>query len=61
MFDITTGKVETPAGIGRFVEYDSVRRKVSVELDYEFIVEFDADKCFVRKVNEDGYKNQTTA
>ena len=47
MYDITAGEIETPAGIGKFVGYDSARQKVTVELDHTYIVEFDADKCFI--------------
>lgn len=32
---------------GRFFDYDPVRGKVTLEIDYEYLVEFDADKVFI--------------
>lgn len=41
-------EIETPQGMARFIEYDSNREKVTVEFEGTYLVEFDADKCFVR-------------
>ena len=40
--------IETPLGIGRFLEYDSNTGKVIVEMESMFAVEFDGNQCFVR-------------
>jgi len=40
------GLIETPGGIGRFVNFDGNTGKVTVEMDYEVLVEYPGDKCF---------------
>lgn len=47
--DPTAGYVETPAGEGRFVYYDGNTHRVTVEIDNRYLVEYPADKVFVRK------------
>lgn len=46
-YDPTAAMIETPAGPGRFVEFDGSRQTVVVEMDFHYLVEFDASKCYV--------------
>ena len=39
--------IETPLGIGKFISFDSNTGKVTVEMDWEYPVEFDGNQCFV--------------
>ena len=32
--DTTAGMIKTPGGAGRFVEYDEVRKMITVEMDF---------------------------
>jgi len=45
--DPTAGWIRTPGGIGRFVRFDPVRKTVIVEMDYAYLVEYDAAECYV--------------
>lgn len=45
--DITASYIETPGGLGKFVEYDNIKHTVTVELDYKYLVEYPAEKCFI--------------
>ncbi|MDI6840461.1 MAG: hypothetical protein QMD71_06420 [bacterium] len=47
MYDITAGSVQTPQGIGKFVEFIGHTGKVLVEMDYSYIVEFDAGEVYI--------------
>ncbi len=49
------GRVETPAGIGRFVEYIGHTGKVVVEMDYTYLVEFDGREVYI--CEEEGVRN----
>ena len=49
MYDLTTGFIETPQGIGKFYSHDPNTGKTTVEFDYEFLVEFDDKDCYVVK------------
>lgn len=40
------GLIETPGGIGRFVNFDGNTGKVTVEMDWQHEVEYPGDKCF---------------
>lgn len=48
-YDATAGMVETPAGIGRFVEFDRNCGVVTVEINQCFMF-FPAETCYVREV-----------
>lgn len=47
MYDVTAGSVRTPLGVGKFVSYK--HGKVTVEFDYERLVEFDGNKVYIIK------------
>lgn len=46
IYDMTSGYIKTPGGIGKFIEYNPHTKTVTVELDYNYIVEFDGAKCY---------------
>lgn len=46
-YDCTAGYIVTPAGLGKYVDFDSVTGKVTVEIDSMYLVEFDGEKCFL--------------
>lgn len=50
MYDPTAGMVETPGGIGKFVQFDGSHGVVTVEMDNQRLVFFPAETCFVREV-----------
>ncbi|MCL6557660.1 MAG: hypothetical protein K6U74_02435 [Firmicutes bacterium] len=43
--DLTAGLIRTPGGVGKFVEFKN--GKVTVEMDYMYLVEFDAAECYL--------------
>lgn len=43
--DPTAGLIRTPGGIGKFVEFKN--GKVTVEMDYTYLVEYDAAECYL--------------
>lgn len=45
--DPTAGWIKTPGGIGRFVSFDPARKTVAVEMDYMYLVEYDAAECYL--------------
>jgi len=45
-YDPTAGMVETPAGVGRYLNFDANTGKVLVEMNYEDLVEFDGSECY---------------
>ena len=47
MHDVTAGNVETPLGMGKFVEYIPHRGVVVVEMDNNHLVEFDAKEVYI--------------
>ena len=47
MYDETAGYIETPAGKGKFVEYDSNSKVVLVEMDEMYLVYFSAEDCYI--------------
>lgn len=49
IYDTTAGFIKTPEGEGKFVEYDSSREVVTVEMDNKYLVDFDANECFVQE------------
>lgn len=53
-YDPTAGPVLTPEGWGKFVRWDSTRRKVLVEFEYSYLVEFDGDECYVPLMPQGG-------
>ena len=48
--DPTAGWIKTPGGVGKFVSFDPVRKTVTVEMDYAYLVEYDAAECYVEEV-----------
>ena len=46
-YDITAGFIMTPFGRGKFISFDGAREKVTVEMDYQYLVEFEAKDCYV--------------
>lgn len=50
IFDPTAGMIETPGGIGKFVEFDGKSGVVTVEMDNSYLVFFPAESCYVREV-----------
>lgn len=46
MYDVTAGNVETPLGIGKFVEYIPYKGVVIVEINNR-LVEFDAKEVYI--------------
>lgn len=55
MYDVTAGNVETPLGIGKFVEYIPHRGVVVVAIDNN-LVEFDGREVYIC---EEGVRNQS--
>lgn len=47
LYDPTAGYIETPGGVGRFVEYDGATQTVMVEMDNMFLVQYPATVCFL--------------
>jgi hypothetical protein len=50
IFDPTAGFVETPGGVGKFVEYDGNVGVVAVEMDNQYLVFYPAGDCFIKEV-----------
>lgn len=50
IYDETAAMIDTPAGPGRFVEYDGTTEVVTVELDNQYLVFYPGSICFVREV-----------
>lgn len=47
MYDVTAGNVETPLGMGKFVEHIPHRGVVVVVMDNNRLVEFDAKEVYI--------------
>lgn len=47
MYDVTAGNVETPLGMGRFVEHIPHRGVVVVEMENNHLMEFDAKEVYI--------------
>lgn len=50
IFDPTAGMIETPGGIGKFVEFDGNVGVVTVEMDNQYLVFYPAENCFIKEV-----------
>jgi hypothetical protein len=50
IFDPTAGMIETPGGIGKFVEFDGNAGVVTVEMDNRYLVFYPAENCFIKEV-----------
>lgn len=50
IYDPTSGMIETPDGMGRFLEYDGENGVVAVEMDDRHIVFYPGESCFVKGV-----------
>jgi len=46
MYDPTAELIETPLGVGKFVEFDGVKGECVVEMGYGYLVRVDASKCY---------------
>lgn len=51
--EVDGGWIITPGGVGRYVEYIPATGKVVVEMDYEYLVEFDGDECYPAEIEDD--------
>ncbi len=47
MYDRTAREVETKHGWGRFVSWSPITKKVMVEMDASYLVEYDGKDVFV--------------
>jgi len=45
-YDHTAGWIKTHVGTGKFVEYNSNTGKVTLEMDYGYLVELDGRYCY---------------
>lgn len=50
IYDPTAHDIETPAGIGKFIEYDGNTKTVLAEMDNMYLVYFPAEECFIKEV-----------
>jgi ABC-type transport system substrate-binding protein len=46
-YDPTAGWVKTHVGTGKYVEYNGNTQRVTVEMDYGYLVELDGKGCFI--------------
>lgn len=53
-FDNTADYIETPGGMGKFIEFDGNTKTVTVELDFSCRAIYSADVCYVKGVNMGG-------
>jgi hypothetical protein len=49
IFDNTADYIETPGGMGKFIEYDGATKTVTVELDYSCRAIYPANVCYVKE------------
>ncbi len=54
VYDPTAGMIETPGGMGKFVEYDGNCGVVTVEMDNGCLFFYPAELCYV----DTNYKNR---
>jgi hypothetical protein len=47
MYDYTAGNVQTPVGVGKFVEFEGCTGKVLVEFDYSYVAWFDGEEVYI--------------
>jgi hypothetical protein len=47
VYDPTAGYIETPGGIGKFVEFDGNCGVVLAEMDNEYLVFYPAEICYI--------------
>ena len=47
VYDPTAGYIETPGGIGKFVEFDGKNGVVTAEMDNEYLVFYPAEICYI--------------
>lgn len=47
MYDITAGKVMTPQGPAKYISFDNITRMVTVEHDYNWLVEYPAGVVYL--------------
>ena len=46
-YDHTAYMIETPDGLGRFVEYDGVAKMAIVEMDHSWLVAYPAEESYI--------------
>jgi len=49
VYDPTAGYIETPGGMGKFVEYDGNCGVVTVEMDNQYLVFYPAENCYINQ------------
>ena len=49
VYDPTAGYIETPGGMGKFVEYVGNCGVVTVEMDYQYLVLYPAENCYINQ------------
>jgi len=47
VYDPTAGDIQTPDGRGKYVWFDGLKGECIVEMDYMYLVRFDASKCYL--------------
>ena len=47
LYDPTAGYIETPDGVGRFIEFDGCNKTVTVEMDNMYLVQYPAKDCYL--------------
>ena len=52
IYDSTAGMIETPGGIGRFVEFDGNNGVVTAEMDNRYLVFYPAEDCYINKTRK---------
>jgi len=53
VFDLSSGLVKTPHGIGRYVSFDSVTGEVTVEMDSQYLLKIDGRECYLFNQKEE--------
>jgi hypothetical protein len=48
-FDPSAAFVETPVGLGQYVDYDATTNTVCVEMDFRYLVAVPADQCWLAR------------
>lgn len=47
IYDETADYVDTPGGLGKFVEFDGKTGVVTVEMDNQYLVFYPGDSCYI--------------
>ena len=46
-YDVTAGWIKTHVGTGKYIEYNGNTQKVTLEMDYGYLVELDGRDCYI--------------